>query len=202
VILYLETNALVGIAADQQCAISDAVHRGNLHLLMPSCCIMEAYTAVSFKDRGLGALVRSLGSAINDYGRNPGNSVTSGYIADLSTAQASIARIQNDMQIRLADCIDRLAAVNAFFDPPAHVVQQTARNPRLIDDPTDNFIALAILADARARGTASVFYTEDKKQDSFASISATFAAEHVTVVHDFAALTAHLTAAGFTYIVT
>jgi hypothetical protein len=201
VTLYLETNALVGIAADQQRAIADTVYRGNLRLLMPSCCVMEAYTAVSFKDRGLNALVRSLGSAINDYGRNPTNSVTSGYIADLSTAQASIARIQNDMQIRLADCIDRLTALNAFFDPSAQVVQQTTRNPRLIGDPTDNFIALAILADARCRGAASVFYTEDRKQDSFASLSAAFAAANVTMVHDFAALAAHLAAVGFNYIV-
>ena len=163
---------------------------------------MEAYTAVSFKSRALDALVRSLGSAINDYGRNATNSVTSAYIADLSTAQASIARIQNDMQIRLSDCIDRLTSLNAFFDPPAAVIQQTTRTPRLIDDPTDNFIALAILADARSRGAASVFYTEDKKQDSFASLGPTFATANVTIVHDHAALTAHLAAIGFNCIVT
>lgn len=201
-ILYLETNALVGIAADQQGKIRDAVYRGNLQLCVPSCCVMEAYGAVAFKVRELDALVRSLGSAINDYGRNPANIVTSGYVADLSTAQASIALIQNDMQIRLSDCVDRLTAIGAFFDVSASVIQQSAQAVPLIDDPTDNLIALAILEDARAHATASVFYTEDRKADSFAGISANFAAQGVMLVHDYNSLLTRLATVGFNYVMT
>jgi hypothetical protein len=200
--LYLETNAIVGIAADQQSDIAAAVFRGNVPILVPSCCLMESYGAVAYKIRDLDGLVRRLGSAIHDYGRNPANATTAGYIADLSDAQAAIALIQNDMQVRLADCIDRLAGIHAFFDPPARVVQRSARGPRLIDHPTDNLIAHAIVDHAQTRGDQSVFYTEDRKADSFASIVALLAAENVTLVHDFPALTAFLTASGFQYVTT
>jgi hypothetical protein len=163
---------------------------------------MEAYGAVAFKGRTLEELVRKLGLAISDYGKNTANATTGAYITDLSTAQASLALLQNDMQIRLSDCIDRLASINAFFDPAALVIQQTTQTPRLIDDPTDNFIALAILEDARGHGMPSVFYTEDKMQNSFAGISSVFAGASVKLVHDYKTFTTHLAAVGFNYAVT
>lgn len=164
-LLYIETNFLISHAAGRDAATESLVSDPSLglRLVIPGVCFMEAFSTLEGESGRHNRLIASLQSEIRQVERNVVSPNARALVNHLQRALVEARAILNDYSDRLYRLIGSLSSMAEIIETTSDVLRFSLGN-ELIDDPTDNLILSAILADAGSRPSeAKILLTENRK---------------------------------------
>ncbi len=196
-ILYLETNFILGAAFDQE-KKADAllqVPSTDLQIVLPSVCIMEAWSNFESRRKGRGTLKRTLDEQVTSLKSYPTSLPAKALTKHLQQALTENAALLNDVEKRLRDVLSKLSGLQPGFAaasllPLTLETFQKSLPAGPTKDPTDNLILAMILAHANEHpADEKVFLSENFTDFRTPEIDALFSAagivKYFTKAEDF-----------------
>lgn len=150
-ILYLETNFLIGAASGQDASAKELLQTSaeSLRLVLPDICVMEAFSVLENQRALSNSFAVTLDSRIVQLGRDTNSVHARSMRAHLEQARIDNDNVFNDLQRRLSETLQKLTGGVAGYHPaellslpPAVVVESLATSR--IAEPTDNLILAVI----------------------------------------------------------
>lgn len=155
VILYLETNFIVGAAfgQDEKANILLQIPPAELQIALPSVCIMEVWAVFEAEKKQRNTLKETLNDQIGKLRRYPNSPHAQALIKHLLLALTENADLLNDVEVRLRDFLSKVFGLQAGFFavellPLTQAAFQGSLSAGLTKDHTDNLILAVILAHA------------------------------------------------------
>jgi hypothetical protein len=165
-ILYIETNFIMGVAKGQDNRHDElfAIPAQDLRIAIPSICIMEAWSAFEAEHKRRKRFVDDLISPINETSRDVTSSHAKSLLANLENARVDSIKLLNDVEIRLRRTLGILTGERGRsrveLIPLSHSVLKQSLRHTYMKEPTDNLILTAIVHHAkRHRGVPKALLT-------------------------------------------
>lgn len=145
-ILYIETNTLIGAAKGQLPDFAQilAIPAADLTIAIPSMCIFEALVSIDDHFRRERAFASEVDARIRELRRDPFNAVPRAIAASMEQARLDYDRFLDDVQNELLRVIDVVGRRGVFVELTPDAFRRHAQDP-LIDRAADNLILSAIL---------------------------------------------------------
>ncbi len=163
--IYIETNFLMSYAMGRDLATDRFFSDPPMiaRLVLPSCCIMEALSALEGEARRREKLASALEAEVVQIRTNIVSGEARSLAPRLDDAVTDYRKLNDDFGIRMLRVIDLLARGATLIEPTASIVQ-SAFSRVVVDDPTDNLILACILAHAAEfPAEASAFLSENSR---------------------------------------
>lgn len=171
VILYIETNFLMGIAQGQDIAAQDLVNHSpdSLRIVIPSICFLEALTTFNQEKRNRQEFKQELDKQINKATRNLASLKAQNLVLNLQQALILNQSVLNEINYSLYDIIDKLIDKAEIINLSSNILRNLAEynliEPEELlikNDLIDNLILMYILDHANAnKDTNKVFLSSN-----------------------------------------
>jgi hypothetical protein len=152
VVLYVETNFLMGVAMGQEAKGDDLLDAISSHfrVVMPSGCYMESFSTIEHQKGLRNSFKDQLDTQITQLRRDITSANAKTLLNHLEQSRIANDKLLNDVLNRLFTFIDKAGLVIDALHPTAAILHSAVTNS-IIAGPTDNLILLTILADAHNR---------------------------------------------------
>lgn len=149
-ILYLETNFLMGVATGRDAEWASLLDTAEeaVRLVLPSICIMEALSAFEDEQKRRNRFGSQIDEHLTQLRRDLTSAHASALLQALEQARVHNQNLTNDITQRLFQAIDRLTG-RAEMLPLNPATCRTAMRSVLLRDPTDSLILAVVLEHAR-----------------------------------------------------
>ncbi len=178
-ILYIETNFIVGGALGQESRIDELlkIPRSQLQIFLPSICIMESWSVFERMRADRNRFYNEpIDREIRELKRNRTSSSARSLQDHLEAAQVENETLLNDIGNGIFNLLSKLAGRVEGFEPVEllavdHHALVDSLAPTCLDEPTDFLIVTAIAAHARKHPDLHKAFlsanTRDFKKESF-----------------------------------
>jgi hypothetical protein len=155
VILYLETNFIIGTALgrDKSSDVLLQASSANLQIALPSVCVMEAWSVFEDEQKRRNHFRQTLDQQISQLRRDETSLHAKALLRLLQQAYTENADLLNDVESRLRDVLSKISGLHpdilaATLLPLTQTVFQSSLPAGPTKDHTDNLILAIILAHA------------------------------------------------------
>jgi hypothetical protein len=165
-LLYIETNFVMGHATGRDAKSGEILSTTHprFRLIMPSVCVMEAFSAFEDERKRHNRLVGELEKEIGKYGRNVISPRISPLIEHLNRTIDELQEVFNDFWGRLYGAIGILRSEAELIGLDSEILGESLSRP-LIDDPTDNLILISILSHAASHSSERKAFLSENRKD-------------------------------------
>ncbi len=154
-ILYLETNFIIGasLGRDKKAEALLQVSSADLQIILPSICIMEAWSVFEDERKRRNAFRQTMVQQIGQLRRDETSSHAKALLQHLQQASTENDDLLNDVEGRLRDILSKLSGLQPGFStanllPLTQEMFQNSIPAGPTKDSTDNLILAMILAHA------------------------------------------------------
>jgi hypothetical protein len=171
-ILYIETNYLMGIATGRDPNIDELLSKvnerlsgeGQVQFVLPLICIMEALKVLESMQSEGNQLNRSLKNLISQIQRDKTSEQAGSWLSHLELARVANDKALEVINSRLFEAIRAFARRVELIGLDTEILEKSLERKPIGDDVADNLILHCILAHARSNQEASkVLLTGDGK---------------------------------------
>lgn len=181
VVLYVETNFLMGVAMGQEAKGNDllAAISADFRVLMPSGCYMESFSNIEHQKNLRNLFRNELDQQITQLRRDITSANATSLLNHLEQSRIANDKLLSDVLNRLFAFVDQARSLIDPLHPSPDVLHDGVTNP-IISDPTDNLILHTILADARRRpGDTKALLTGNTRDFSTTDVDSALKAEGI-----------------------
>ena len=148
-ILYLETNTLIGAAKGRVSHFDEVltIPREKLALALPSACIFEALNALDDHRARERSFEAALKMRVRELERDRSGAVAAKVISGLKDAQLAYARYLDDLHSRLLRVVEAVSRRAISVDIVPATLERHAKTP-IIKRAADNLILAAVVQHA------------------------------------------------------
>jgi len=160
IVLYLETNFLVGCATGRDRVGPDRLASPLLRSAIPGVCFLEAFSWMEGENKRRNAFDRTLKEQLTQLKRDLTSPSAKTLTSLLEAAIAENEKLTKHINDRLTDAVVRVSDCSEIL-PLSLSILEANRRDLLIDELTDNLIAHCILEHARTEGSPKAFFSEN-----------------------------------------
>jgi len=141
-LLYIETNFLMGVAMGREERLDDllALPVDKLKIVLPTVCIMEAWSAFEDERKRRNRFLNQLDQQIGQLCRDNTSTNASLLLANLESARITNSDLLNDIEVRLCEALDKISNGRIIFLTLSFDALRSSLTSQDIDEPTDNLI--------------------------------------------------------------
>ncbi len=164
-ILYIETNLLMGIATGRDPNGYELLSRqGRVRVVLPLVCIMEALKVLDSLQTQRDQLRNSLAKLISQLRRDKTSEQAGGWLSHLDLARVANDKILEGIMLRLFEAILAFGRRAELIGLDTEILEKSLEMKPIGDDSADNLIFHCILAHARSnQGASKVLLTGDRE---------------------------------------
>lgn len=150
-ILYVETNFLISIATGRDPEADNLLLNppASVQIAIPSICCMEALCVLEDEQKRCNRFKGELENQISQLKRDLTSSSAKSLLFHLEESLTENKGLINDIQVRLFQALENVAAKVEMINLSAAILQKNLRNTVILEDPTDNLISHDILNHAQ-----------------------------------------------------
>jgi hypothetical protein len=181
VVLYVETNFLMGVATGQEARGTDllAAICADFRVVMPSGCYMESFSTIEHQKKLRNLFRNELDQQITQLRRDITSTNATSLLNHLEQSRIANDKLMDDVLNRLFTFVDQARTLVDQLHPSPDILHDAVTNP-IIADPTDNLILHTILADAHGRpGDTKALLTGNTRDFSTTDVDTALKAEGI-----------------------
>jgi len=184
IVLYLETNYLVGCATGRDRLNLDRLDPpASLRAAIPGICFLEALVWLEGESKRRSAFDRALREQIGQLVRDRTAPPAVALKSHLESAAVLNEELLDQINQRLFDAVARVSASAEILAITAPILDMS-RRMILIDESTDNLIAHNILDHARSTAGPKAFFSENHRDFGGAAVQSGLRSAGVTYFRD------------------
>lgn len=175
VLLYIETNFLMGIAKGQDELAEDLLSNlpTNIDLLIPNICFVEALTTLEQENKFDDRFIHSLNIQVNEAERNKNSGNAKLVVSHLKQAKISFLKKQNDTRLRFHRTFNLLIERAEIIEFNTEILLECSKEGILENHILDKIILNCIIYHAKLHPhTPKVFLSSNSKEFGSSDVSA------------------------------